>query len=198
MVATEEIIEQTISAYQRAAAANRSTAGRQGNQVIIDAEAADEVMVTADLHGHRLNFERLLAIANLEHHPRRQLVMQEVCHGGPSYPGSSGCMSHLLLEDMAHLKIEFPGRFHFILGNHELAELIDFPITKSNRMLNLTFRCGMQEMYGRAAERVRDASLEFIQSCPLAVRMTNGAFICHSAPDRVAEEGYDVNVFLAR
>lgn len=195
MVATQEIIEQTISVYQRAAAANRSTAGRQGNLVVVDAEAADEVMVTADLHGHRWNFERLLAIADLEHHPRRQLVMQEVCHGGPSYPATSGCMSHLLLEDMARLKTEFDDRFHFILGNHELAELIDFPITKANRMLNLTFRCGLQEMYGRAAERVRDAALQFIQSSPLAVRMSNGVFICHSAPDRVAEEGFDVNVF---
>jgi hypothetical protein len=104
-------------------------------------------------------------------------------------------MSHLLLEDMALLKIRYAERFHFLLGNHELAELIDFPITKSNRMLNLTFRYGLQEMYGRATERVRDAGLQFIQSCPLALRMANHVFICHSAPDHVVEEGFDVNVF---
>jgi hypothetical protein len=104
-------------------------------------------------------------------------------------------MSHLLLEDMALLKNRYQERFHFILGNHELAELVDFPITKASRMLNLTFRCGLQAMYAEATDRVRDACLEFIQTCPLAVRLENGGFICHSAPEKVAEEGFDTGIF---
>jgi hypothetical protein len=195
MVASPETIERTVASYRRATEANRGTRARRGNVVVVHRDIADEVMVTADLHGNRLNFERLEREADLEHHPRRQLVMQEVCHGGPPYPSTMACMSHLLLEDVARLKIRYADRFHFILGNHELAELTDFPITKSSRMLNLTFRCGLQEMYGQAADGVREAAMEFIQSCPLAVRLDNGVFVCHSAPDRVVEDGFDPSIF---
>ena len=73
-------------------------------------------------------------------------------------------MSHLLLEDVASLKNAFPDRFHFILSNHELAELTDFPIMKSGKMLNLTFREGLQQLYGDRAEQVRHAYLEFLLS----------------------------------
>jgi hypothetical protein len=195
MVASEDLIQQTIATYQLAAEANRVTGGRHGNLIVIDEWDGDDVMITADLHGNRLNFERLVRTADLEGFSRRHLIMQEVCHGGPSYPATVGCMSHLLLEDVARLKVRYRDRFHFLLGNHELAELVDFPIAKSNRMLNLTFRCGLQEMYGGATERVRDACLQFIQSCPLAVRMSNGVFVCHSAPERVDEEGFDTEIF---
>ena len=40
-------------------------------------------------------------------------------------------------------------------------------------------------MYGEAAERVRQALLDFFRSCPLAVRLPNGIFICHSMPEQV-------------
>lgn len=195
MVAPREIIERTVAAYRLAAEANRRTAGRTGCVVRLDARLADEVMVTADLHGNRLNFERLSRTADLPAHARRHLVMQEVCHGGPVYPDTSACMSHLLLEDVANMKVQFGDRFHFILGNHELSELIDVPIMKSSRMLNLMFRCGMQEMYGQDADKVRDAGMQFIQSCPLAVRTESGVFISHSAPERVPEDHFDPAIF---
>jgi hypothetical protein len=195
MVAPRQIIEQTVAAYRLAADANLNTAGRIGSVVHLDSRLADEVMVTADLHGNRLTFERLARLADLPTQSRRHLVMQEVCHGGPVYPDTSACMSHLLLEDMANMKVQFGDRFHFILGNHELAELIDIPIMKSSRMLNLMFRCGMQEMYGRDADEVRDAGMRFIQSCPLAVRTESGVFISHSAPERVPEDHFDPAIF---
>ena len=36
-------------------------------------------------------------------------------------------MSHTILEDVAELKTKYPEQVHFILGNHELAELTDYP-----------------------------------------------------------------------
>src|SRR5687768_12437452 len=168
MPASAETIERVISCYRQAAERNRATPARQGNVIVLDAAAADEVMVTADLHGNRLNFQKLLQLADLANFPRRHLVMQEVCHGGPTYPGG-GCMSHLMLEDVARLKTEFPATFHFLMSNHELAELTDFPITKSRRVLNLMFRGGMQEMYGESADAVREACIEFLASLPLAI-----------------------------
>lgn len=201
MVASNQVIEQTIKTFLEAAEANKRTAGQDGYLVRLTSAEADDVMITADLHGNRLNYERLLSLADLDQHARRHLIMQEVCHGGPGYPTVEGsddgcaCMSHLLLEDMAQLKVRYGDRFHFLLGNHELAELVDFPIVKSCRMLNLAFRAGLQRMYGDATDRVRQACGEFLSSCPLAVQLDNGLFVCHSAPEGVIEQGFDTSVF---
>jgi hypothetical protein len=186
---------EVIDVCRQAAEANENCAARQGNVVCLTPDHADDLMIVADLHGNRLNFEKLLGIADLDGHPRRHLLMQEVCHGGPEYPGGDGgCMSHLLLEDCIRLKTEYPDRFHFLLSNHELAELGDFPISKSRRMLNLQFRCGINEMYGEQGEQVRNAYLEFLATCPLAVRLANGVFISHSLPDHCDREPFDVKV----
>jgi hypothetical protein len=195
MAARAEIAEQVVQTFELANRANRNTPAQRGNLIELSAESAAELMVTADLHGNRLNFERIVRHADLDGYPQRHLLLQEVCHGGPTYPHTSACMSHLLLEDVAQLKVQYPERVHFVLGNHELAEIVDFPISKANRMLNLSFRCGLQEMYGEQADRVREASLAFLRSCPLAARLASGVFICHSAPDRVDEESFDVSVF---
>ena len=189
-----EVADAVISLCREAAEANRSCAWRRGNVIELDASAGDEVMVVADLHGNWLNFNKLLKAADLEGHPRRHLVMQEVCHGGPQYPGEGGCMSHLMLEEMARLKVEYPDRFHFLLSNHELSELGEYPICKARKMLNLLFRCGIGEMYGPAGDDVREAYLEFIASSPLAVRLAGGIFISHSLPERCDRDGFDVEV----
>jgi hypothetical protein len=196
MAVATTIAEQIIVLCRQAAERNRGCAARKGNVVELLPEHGDDVMVVADLHGNRLNLRKLLDTANLAGHPRRHLVMQEVCHGGPEYPGDGGCMSHLMLEDMARLTCEFPGRFHFLLSNHELAELGDFPICKSRKMLNLLFRAGITEMYGLEGERVRDAYMEFIASCPIAIRTAGGLFISHSLPEKVDRDGFDTNVFM--
>jgi len=161
-----------------------------------ESDGAD-IVVSTDLHGQRLNYRRVLELTDWANHPDRHLVMQEVCHGGPHYP-HGGCMSHLLLEDIAALKAQRPNHFHFLLSNHELAELMDFPITKSNRMLNLHFRNGQREMYGDACEDVRLAMTGFLRSCPLALQLDNGVFICHSAPASVDEMGFDATIFDRR
>ena len=195
MVATIEYIEQTIATYRQAAEANLRTQGREGNVINITPELADDVMVTADIHGHRRNFNAIKRIADLDHNPRRHLILQEVCHGGPTYPSNGGCMSHAVLEDVAALKVKYPQRVHFMLSNHELAELTDYPILKSKRMLNLLFRLGMQEMYGPATEKVLDAYLPFVRSSPLAVLLPCKVFVCHSLPEKVDSNGFDAGVF---
>jgi hypothetical protein len=196
MPASPETVATVLSQCRQAALANSSCPGRSGNVVYLTPELAEDVMIVADLHGNRLNFEKLLHVADLKNQPRRHLIMQEVCHGGPEYPGETGgCMSHLLLEDCIRLKNEFPERFHFLLSNHELSELSDFPICKGRRMLNLLFRCGINEMYGSAGDRVRDAYLEFLGSCPLAVRINKSTFVSHSCPDRCDRDPFDASIF---
>jgi hypothetical protein len=195
MVASNQYIQNILTAFRQATEANLATPGRVGNLVLLAPELADDVMVTGDLHGQRNNFNRIKKIAALKNHPRRHLVLQEVCHGGPLYSRSGGCMSHALLEDVARLKVEFPERVHFILGNHELAEMTDYPIQKNKAMLNLQFRLGLQHMYGEATDDVRAAFIPFLQTCPLAVRLPHGVFISHSIPEGCDARGFDVSVF---
>ncbi len=195
MVASIQYIENMIAAFQQATEANCKTPGREGNVIVLTPELGEEVMVTGDLHGHRRNFNMIRNLAALDQHPRRHLILQEVCHGGPTYPQNGGCMSHTVLEDVARLKVKYPDRVHFILGNHELAELTDYPIQKNRQMLNLLFRWGLQQMYGPAADKIREAMLPFLQSSPLAVRLPHGIFISHSLPEFVDTHKFDKSIF---
>ena len=194
MVASIEYIERVIATYERATEANWNQSARTGNQVLITADSADDVMITGDLHGNRPNFNAIKKIARLNSQPGRHLILQEVCHGGPTYPKGGGCMSHTMLEDVAKLKDEYPERVHFILSNHEMAELTDYPISKGQKMLNLVFRYGLQEVYGPAAERVREAYLPFIKSCPLTVRLPGDVVVSHSAPENVDQYSFDSSI----
>jgi len=196
MIGSLKHVEETVGRFRLATEDNLHAPARQGNVICLGPEQADDVFLTGDLHGNRQSFERLLAAADLDRHPRRHLMLQEVCHGGPTYPHSGACMSHLLLEDVAALKVRYPQRVHFLLGNHELAELADFPIQKNHRMLNLAFRLGLERTYGAATNVVQAAYLPFLQSCPLAVRVGAGLFACHSLPERVDLRGFDTDVFV--
>jgi len=195
MVASQKYIDKIITTFGKAADANRRTASRRGNVIVITPEVADEVMVAGDLHGHRRNFNLIKKIADLDTHPKRHLVLQEVCHGGPTYAENGGCMSHTMLEDVAALKLKYPERLHFILGNHELAELTDYPIQKNKQMLNLTFRLGLQQMYGEAADEVRESFMPFLQTSPLAVKLPRKVFISHSVPEKCDEQPFDKTIF---
>ncbi len=104
-------------------------------------------------------------------------------------------MSHWMLAEVAELKAAHADRVHFLLSNHELAELTDYPIVKGQKMLNLLFRCGMQESFGPATDEVREAQLAFLRTCPLAVRLPGGVFVCHSAPEQVDRFGFDAGIF---
>lgn len=194
MVARIEHIENVIDTFARAVEANASTESRIGNLIELKAHWVDEVMVTADLHGDRMNFNKIRQVADLENHPRRHLILQEVCHGGPTYPTSGGCMSHMMLEDVARLKVDYPQQVHFLMSNHEMAELTDYPIVKDNKMLNLLFRFGMQEMYGAATDNIREAFVPFLRTLPLAVRVDHGIWISHTIPEQVDRRGFDVRL----
>jgi len=195
MVASIEYTEKIINTFGEAAEANNQTPAREGNTIHLTTDVADDVMITGDIHGSRRNFNLIRRLAALEVHHRRHLVLQEVCHGGPTYRENGGCMSHTVLEDVAALKARFPERVHFILSNHELAELSDYPIQKNRQMLNLLFRLGLQHMYGDDADRVRAAMFAFIRSCPLAVRVAEGIFISHSIPKQCDEREFDASIF---
>jgi hypothetical protein len=81
------------------------------------------------------------------------------------------------------------------MSNHEWAEVMDYPILKAKKMLNLMFRMGLQEAYGAATEKVREAYIEFLRSCPLGVRLSQDVLICHSCPEGCDTLPFDGSVF---
>jgi hypothetical protein len=197
MACNRKIVDAVIAAYHEAAQINRELPTRKGNIVELPLTRGGDVLAAADLHGDRLNFERLEQLADLTNHPLRHLILQEVCHGGPTYPGGNGCMSHLVLEDCAGLIVRFPGRVHYLLSNHELAELTDFAICKGNRMLNVAFRAGMCQLYGAAGDAVRAAMSVFLRSCPLGIRIGERLLMTHSLPERLdaPDDHFDWTIF---
>ncbi|RPJ72591.1 MAG: hypothetical protein EHM20_13575, partial [Alphaproteobacteria bacterium] len=73
--------EKTIELLNRGMEANHADKYRQGNIVCLPSHGS--VLVTGDLHGHRRNFERIVALANLAHNKNAHVILQEIIHGGP-------------------------------------------------------------------------------------------------------------------
>jgi hypothetical protein len=165
----------------RAAATFRSTPGRIGRVVLIDAA---DVLVGGDLHGHLGNFQALMKKADLANHPRRHLVLQEVIHGPHRYP-TGGDKSHQLLDLVAALTCQFPGRVHFLPGNHELAQASGRTIQKGDDLLNAMFVAGIEAAYGERADEIYAAYLDLVAAAPLAVRTKNRVFVSHSLPSEL-------------
>ncbi len=190
-------LDDLLGTIYQAIEANLSTSTRHGNEIRLESSNAQDVVVSADLHGHRENFLAILELADLAAHPQRHLVLQEVCHGGPTYgspPADRGCQSHTMLAEVAALKAVFPERVHFILSNHELAELTGDPIRKDGCSLSLAFLMGIHHDYPGQAEAVHAAYMAFFGSCPLAVRIGPDVFVSHSTPEQVDQTGFDDGV----
>ena len=75
---------------------------------------------------------------------------------------------------------QFPGRVHYLPGNHELAQWTDRPVGKGDESFNLIYRQGLDAAYGAAGPAVYAAHCEFWQALPLAARTANAVFLCHT------------------
>jgi hypothetical protein len=180
--------EQRLQTIRKATRACRDTPGRTGR--FVQLQDVDEVMVAGDLHGNLDNLRRILQAADLVNHPRRHLILQEVIHGPQRYP-SGGDKSHQLLELVAALKVQFPRQFHFLLGNHELAQFTGRRIGKTAGEdsatgpaldLNERFRLGVETAHGERAGEIYAALEEFIGAVPVALRTPGRIFFSHSLP----------------
>ncbi len=188
--------QKVLSTIQRATQLFRATPGREGGLVTLG-ESAQEVMVVGDLHGNIPTFRQVLLAADLAHNPRRHLVLQELVHGNHHYLDDGGDRSHQLVDVVAALKCQFPDRVHLILGNHELSELTGRPIAKAGVALNALFRQGIETAYGPSADAVYAAYRNMFAALPLAVRTPNRVFLCHTIPDPIDLESFDVSIFQA-
>jgi hypothetical protein len=180
--------QRLVPLLARATAAVRATPGRRGHVIALPENA--DVCVAGDLHGNVENFGRLLKVADLGPHANRHLVLQEVIHGKFRYP-EGGDKSHQLLDVLAALTCQFPGRVHFLPGNHELSQWTNRRIGKGDEDLNDLFHQGVRTAYGDHAEEVYDGYMQLIAASPLAVRTPNRIFLCHTLPSAQKLETFD-------
>jgi hypothetical protein len=181
-------LERRLNTLRRAARAFRDTPGRSGRLVRLG--GAEDVLVGGDLHGHVENFRRLMQRADLGNHPRRHLVVQELVHGPFRYP-SGGDKSHQLIDLACALKVQYPRQFHYLIGNHELAQATGQRILKLEDDLNEQFRLGVRLAYGTRADEVYALYEELFAVIPFALRTGGRTFISHSLPSAARLEAFD-------
>jgi len=175
--------------FRRAAEANRRDALRRGSTVHLDAGA---LLVSGDIHGHRVNLVKILDAAHLAAEGRR-LVLQEIIHAPPDARRGQDRSVDALLR-VARTQLEFPGRLHTVLSNHDIAQFTGGQIAKGGHDLCEAFRRGVAYAFGDDADEVYDAVCEYLRSQPLAVRTAGGVLITHSLPDprRMDRAGTDI------
>jgi hypothetical protein len=171
--------DRLLNTVRRAASLVRATPSRRGRVVQLN---AGEVFVCGDLHGNSANIRQLLERADLAHHPRRHLVVQEIIHG-PTVYADGGDKSHRMLDLLSALIVQYPYRVHLLVGNHELAQATGRPVWKGETDLTASFRAGVDTAYGSRGDEVYAAYLALLAVVPVALRTANRVFLSHSLPD---------------
>jgi hypothetical protein len=184
--------EKTIELLNKGMEANHADKCRQGNIVCLPSHGT--LLITGDLHGHRRNFERIVALADLEHHKNAHVILQEIIHGGPE-DAEGGCLSYRLLFDAVAYKVKYPDRVHIIMGNHDTAFISNTDVMKNGKEMNVAMRAALDREFRHASERVKLAIRQFLFSQPLAVKCPNRIFISHSLPADRNGDKFDQRIF---
>ncbi len=182
----------TIDLLNKGIAANQTDPFRRGNTVCLPGEGS--VVIGGDIHGHRRNFERLAAYADLANHPDRHIILQEIIHGGPE-DDAGGCLSYQLLFEAVRYKLAYPERVHFVMGNHDTACICSSEVMKNGKEMNRAMGSALDREFSGASGDVKLAIKQFLFSQPLAVRCSNRIWISHSLPADRFVETFDATVF---
>jgi predicted phosphodiesterase len=159
---------------------------RRGNLIHLPAEGS--LIITGDIHGHRRNFERIVAFADLANNSDRHIVLQEIIHGGPE-DSRGGCLSYKLLFDVVRYKLTFPDRVHIIMGNHDTAFINNSEVMKDGKEMNRAMRLALEQEFQQAGANVELAIRQYLFSQPLALRCDNRIWVSHSLPgDRFVDK----------
>ncbi len=152
------------------------------------------MVISGDIHGHRRNFERLVARADLANHPDRHIILQEIIHGGPE-DGEGGCLSYRLLFEAIRFKLRFPDQAHFIMGNHDTACISSTEVMKNGKEMNRAMALALDREFRQGGSEVRLAIRQFLFSQPLAARCGNRLWISHSLPNDRSVDLFDRGIF---
>jgi len=175
-----------IDLLNKGVEANHADRFRQGNLINLPADGS--LAATGDIHGHRRNFERITAFADLADNPDRHLVLQEIIHGGPEN-SQGGCLSYKLLFDAVRYKLSFPNRVHIVMGNHDIAFINNSQVVKNGKEMNRSICSALDREFQQDSVAIKLAIKQFLFSQPLAVRCNNRIWLSHSLPsDRLVDE----------
>jgi hypothetical protein len=184
--------DQVVEVLNSATEENQLSAMRVMQVVNLPDEG--EVWMTGDLHDHRRNFDRFIHAADLANNPQRHIVLHELIHGDRfDENGADG--SWETLYRAAELKCDYPGQVHFLLANHDLAQIHGEGIMKAGLSVCEAFNKGVRRDFAGQAGSVNVAITEFLLSLPLAIRCPNGLFFCHSLPTDDQIPNFDYTVF---
>ena len=173
----------------------RISSARSAKAQVVNLPSSGEVWMTGDIHDHRTNFRKLIDAANLSKNPRRHLVLHELIHGD-HYDSAGAEDSWHMLYQAAELKCSFPQQVHFLLANHDLAQIHGEGIMKAGLSVCEAFNAGVKRDFGDRATLVTVAITEFLLTLPLAIRCpANGLFFCHSLPTDEQIKTFDFGVF---
>lgn len=162
---------------------------------VVTLPADHEVWMTGDIHDHRTNFGKLISSADLSHHPNRHIVLHEIIHGDHIGPDGAEDSWRMLLQ-AAELKINYPEQVHFLLANHDLAQIYGEGIMKAGLSVCEAFNAGIKRDFpGGRDSMVTVGITEFLLSLPLAIRCPNGLWFSHSIPTDEQLKTYDYTVF---
>ena len=178
--------QKIIDLLNRGVEAGNADRFRQGNLIYLPFDV--QLIATGDIHGHRRNFERIVAFADLANNPDRHILLQEIIHGGQE-DAEEGCLSYKLLFDVVRYKLSFPDRVHIIMGNHDIAYINNSKIMKDGKEMNRSMRSALEREFQQAGTDIKLAIKQFLFSQPLAVRTENRIWMSHSLPgDRFVDK----------
>jgi hypothetical protein len=181
-----------IETFETAREENLLSPLRQAQVVTLPAEG--EVWMTGDIHDHRSNFNKLITAADLGNNPQRHLILHELIHGD-HFDSNGAEGSWQTLAKAAELKCDFPDQVHFLLANHDLAQIHGEGIMKNGLSVCEAFNAGVKRDFAEHGTAVTVAITEYLLSLPLAVRCPNGLFFCHSLPKDEQIATFDFTVF---
>ena len=168
---------------------------RNGQIVTLPSEGT--LFVAGDLHDNRTNFRKLLHVADLGSDPSRHLVLQELIHGD-HFDSQGREDSWTMLYKAAELLLDFPEQVHFLLANHDLAQIHGEGISKGGLSVCEAFTDAIKRDFGSSYMSVEMAITEFLLALPLAVRAPGaGLYFTHSLPAEEYMDNFDFDV-LAR
>jgi len=189
----EAAAESVIQLMKEATEANLEDSYRKG--ALIELPPEGDLLMTGDLHGNRINYQKVVEHASLSRNRNRHIILHEIIHA-LTLTADGRDLSFQVLEMSARLKTYFPDQVHFMVGNHDLGELLDIDIKKGGNSSIQGLDRGLAVAYGERKNEVRESYKGFIASMPSAVRTPNRVFLSHSIPQINHLSLFNSDVFL--
>lgn len=191
-MATTLDADAVIETFSCATEENKLSPLRQ--EQVVELPSEGDVWLAGDIHDHRRNFEKFIKGADLGNHPQRHIILQELIHGD-HYDADGAEDSWQMLYQAASLKCDHPHQVHFLMANHDLAQIHGEGIMKAGLSVCEAFNKGVKRDFGAKRGTVQATITEFLLSLPLAIKCPNGLFFCHSVPQENQIATFDYSVF---